>query len=163
MGGLGSGGRNRLSDAQKIEKGTFKGTRSDAVYDAKAQSKVFVGPWLDKIPDPEIPFAEDESGYSVGREKYNSLTRMLLDQNKLTMVLRDRAEGAAHAWEEIARCKKDGKAVPASLFNQYNRALDSLQIAEHAPIITDPEAKKNKFEGAGFANRLSAKRGLRRA
>jgi hypothetical protein len=158
MGGKGSGGHGRLSDAEKKARGTFRADKSDAVLDARAQARVFVGPWLDRIPEPEIPFITD-----TGRDKYNELTRLLFDQNKLTAILRTWAEVAAHAFEEIAIIKGERKRPSASLFTQFNRAMEALQIADSAPVITNPEGKRNKFEGAGFASRLFKKTPLRRA
>jgi hypothetical protein len=155
MGGIGSGGGNRLSDEERRKRGTFRPDRTDAARDAMAVQKVVNGPWLREIPPPELPLSE------IGKGKYHELTRILFDQNKLTLVTRMLAEQAASLHQEIHRRMVAGKPVPASLSTQMQRALGQLKIAEDAPAIANPAGKQNKFAGCGFSSRLSPTRGLR--
>lgn len=150
MGGRGSGGHNRLSDAEKKRRGTFREDKSEVVMIERAASSVVAGPWLKEIPDPELPLNEH------GLKKYNSLCRALFDQNKLTVITRDSAEQAGVLFQEMKRRLDEGRPIPASLSDKYQRALSVLKIAEDAPIINNPEAKKNRFSGSGFAHRRDA-------
>lgn len=151
MGGVGSGGRNRLSEEEKKRRGTFRACRSDAIYDAKAVANVVTGPWIiDKIPEPGFPLGD------AGRKKYDELTRALHSQNKLTLVTQVRAELAARLYDKIYTLALEGKHPSASDTIQFQRALDALNIAEHAPPITNPGGKVNKFASCGFSNRTNA-------
>lgn len=58
MGGIGSGGHNRLSDEEKKRRGTFRPDNSAEVYNARAAEKIVSGPWLTRIPDPELPLGK---------------------------------------------------------------------------------------------------------
>lgn len=147
MGGVGSGGHNRLSEEEKKRRGTFRKDRTDAAYEERAAKKVVAGPWLSVIPEPEIPLKE------VGRRKYDELTRLLLEQNKLTAVSCMQAELAARMHEKIAALVQDGKYPSASDVNQLQRALSALRVAEDAQPIGKTGGKVNKFAGLGFANR----------
>lgn len=157
MGGVGSGGGGRLSDDEHLARGTFRPDRSDAERDAANAAKVLNGPWLREIPRPELPLGES------GVKKYDEITQMLFEQNKLTKVTCMLAEQVAVLHQEMIRRMTAGKPVPASLSTQMQRALGQLQIAENAPAIANPAGKTNKFAGCGFAARLSPTRGLQKS
>lgn len=152
MGGKGSGGHNRLSDDEKRRRGTFRKDTSEAVYAEADAAKVVAGPWLTTIPEPDLPLNEH------GRRKYDELTKVLFDANKLTAVTRSAAEQVAVLFQEQHARMTAGKPVPASLSTQMQRALAMLRIAEDAPVIDNPEGKRNKFSGCGFASRIPAAR-----
>jgi hypothetical protein len=155
MGGVGSGGNNRLSDEERVKRGTFRADRTDVERDAAAASKVVTGIFLQTIPPPELPLNE------IGTTKYNDLARILFEANKLTTVTRMLVEQAASLHQEMHRRLTLKKPVPASLSTQMQRALGQLKIAEDAPAIANPAGKVNKFEGCGFSSRLSSTRALR--
>lgn len=146
MGGVGSGGHNRLSDAEKARRGTLRSTSTEETHAANTAAKVVTGPWLDKIPLPTMPMGE------VGQKKYDELTRQLFDQNKLTVVTQLHAETAATQYEKIHALRTAGKYPSASDVTQLNRALDALKIAENAPTLPNPD-RVNKFARCGFSNR----------
>lgn len=148
MGGIGSGGSNRLSDEEKKARGTFRKSNSDQVYEARAAAKVVSGPWLSEIPKPELPLNE------LGEKKYNELARILFDNNALTTITRMQAETAAMLFEKFDRLLRENKSPSASDLTQYQRALAALGIAENAPTIASPGAHQKKFSGFGFSARL---------
>lgn len=150
MGGRGSGGHNRLSDEEKRRRGTFRADQSDKIYEDRAASKVVAGPWLERIPEPELPLNE------VGKKKYHDLARALYDANKLTSVTRMQAEQAAVLHQEQHRRLTAGEPIPASLSEKLQRALAALKIAEDAPQIKNPEAAQNRFAASGFSNRKNS-------
>lgn len=148
MGGRGSGG-GRLSDEEKKAKGTFKQSRSEAVYDARAAAKVITGPWLTKIPEPTIPLNE------IGRAKYDEFTKLLFDGNKLTTVTCGDCERYAVMHQQMHARLAKGEMVPQQLLNAMNSISVRLRIAENAAPIANPNEKK-RFAGAGFSNRRSS-------
>ena len=153
MGGSGSG-RPRLSDDEKIERGTFNPSRSDAVAAAKAAEKVVVGPWLKDIPDPSVPLNE------VGKAKYEQFAKLLLNSNKLTPVTCGDCERYAVMHQRVHQLLSEGKPVPQQILNAMNSLSVRLRIAEDAPAIANPN-QKNRFAGAGFANNRSSPISLR--
>ena len=153
MGGIGSG-RPRLSDEEKIERGTFNPSRSDAVAAAKAAEKVVVGPWLTAVPEPTIPLNE------VGRAKYDEYTGLLFSNNKLTKVTCGDCERYAVMHQRMHQLLSEGKPVPQQILNAMNSLSVRLRIAEDAPAIANPN-QKNRFAGAGFANNRSSPISLR--
>lgn len=150
MGGIGSGGGNRLSDEEHRRKGTFREDRSRETQIAEAAKKVVTGPWLSSIPEPELPLNE------FGKKKYDELAHALFDQNKLTNVTRMLAEQAALLFQEQHRRLTANLPVTASLSDKLQRALAALKIAEDAAPITNPEGRINKFARSGFSNRRTA-------
>jgi hypothetical protein len=143
MGGIGSG-RKPLTPEERKARGL---PEVDEAGERRRAEKVIAGPWLTKIPEPEIPLSE------IGRKKYDELTRTLLEQNKLTQVTCMQAEIAARMHAKIAALAAKGKYPSASDFNQLQRALTALKIAEDAQPIGTAGGKVNKFAGLGFANR----------
>lgn len=148
---MGSGGHNKLSDAEKIARGTFAPSRSEAVYEARAAAKVLAFPRLKEIPDPDLPLDVN------GKKKYDELTRALFDADKLTVVTKMHAEQAAVLHQEIYRRMAASSPVPATLSDKLQRALSALKIAEDAHIIAGAGQKKNRFAGTGFSTRLTQK------
>lgn len=149
MGGYGSGRRIQSSDEDKKARGVFRADRSEEAVLSKKVAKLFVGPWLTEIPEPELPLGE------VGRAKYFELTRALKEQGKLSKPLIMRAEMAAMMWEKIHDLKARGEYPSGSDQSQLQRALDALDLANKATPIDNPD-KKNKFEGHGWANKKKA-------
>lgn len=150
MGGKGSGGHNRLSDADKIAKGTFRPSRSDDVYKVEAAAKVVTGPWLSSIPEPNLPLT------GIALQKYNEITKTLFDQNKLTMATVLTAEQYALQYGQQHARLTAGKPVSASTTLMLERMLRDLRIAEEAPVLASPGAKANKFRRTGFSIRAVA-------
>lgn len=147
--GYGSGGGNHKSDDQKRREGTFRADRSEEVVAERRAAKVLGGPWLNEIPKPELKLDE------AGKAKYYELARMLLEQNKLTMISRMTAESAALMFQKINQLTEAGSVPSASDMTQYQRALSALGIAENAkPIATVHTV--NKFEYSGFSARGDA-------
>lgn len=150
MGGKGSGGHNKLSDAEKIAKGTFRPSRSDDVYKADAAAKVVTGPWLSAIPEPSLPLM------GIARTKYDEITKALFDQNKLTMATVLTAEQYALQYGQQHARLSAGKPVSVSTTLMLERMLRDLRIAEEAPVIAKPGDKTNKFRRTGFSIRAIA-------
>jgi len=150
MGGRRSGGGNRLSDAEKKKRGTFRADKSEAVYEAKEASTVVAGPWLAKIPDPEYPLRD------VGRAKYDDLAKQMFDAGKLTSVTHLTLSTFCVLFQKIHTMMAEGREPSASDFTQMRGMLADLKIAEDAKVIANQDAKKNKFASAGFSNRRDA-------
>ena len=144
MGGLGSGGNGRLTDAEKKARGTFRADQSDAVYDAQRAATVVVGPWLASIPEPTIPLT------AVGRAKYDELTKLLFDGNKLTKVTCSDCERMAVMHQQMHERLTAGKSVPMELIKRMDSISVRLRIAEDAAPLASPGAK-NKFASIGTA------------
>lgn len=148
MGGLGSG-RRGLSDEEKRQRGTFRADHSEEARAAKAAEKVVTGPWLTKIPEPEMPLN------SAGRAKYDELTKLLFEQNKLTKVTCMECELVALHWQNIQDRIAKGKAPSSDALKQVASITARLRIAENAPAIANPN-EKSRFAGSGFANRRTS-------
>ncbi|WP_370677628.1 hypothetical protein [Pleomorphomonas sp. PLEO] len=150
MGGKGSGGHNRLSDAEKIAKGTFRPSRSDDVYKVEAAAKVVTGPWLSSIPEPNLPLD------GIARQKYDEITKTLFDQNKLTMATVLTAEQYALQYGQQFSRLTAGKSVSVSTTLMLERMLRDLRIAEEAPVLASPGERSNRFRRTGFSIRAVA-------
>lgn len=153
MGGNGSG-RHRLTDEEKKRRGTFRADQSDAVYAAKAAEKVVIGPWLTAIPKSTIPLNE------IGQAKYDELTNLLFNQNKLTTVTCGDCERMAVMHQQMHERLSNGKPVPMDLIKRMDAISVRLRIAEDAPPIANPN-ERNRFEGSGFSNSRSSPYRLR--
>lgn len=150
MGGIGSGGHNRLSDEEKKRRGTFRPNQSEAVYGSRAAEKVITGIFLSKAPVPAIALGD------LGRAEYEKLTNELIAQNKLTEFTARQANLAAKLTEEISMLAEQGKVVATSRYTALARALSNLNIAENATNIAPQGEKKSKYAGVGFASRRTA-------
>lgn len=152
MGGIGSGGHNRLSEAEKLRRhGKVKSTRTDAAYAKAAAEKVVVGPWLSAVPDPEYPLDEN------GRKKYFELARTLFDAGKLTLATKMLCEQVAVLHQQVFKRLAEGQMVPTNMSEKIQRAIMQLGIAENGPKIAGPKEKTGKFDHSGFANRRPSK------
>lgn len=147
--GFGSGGGKKKSDEQKKREGTFRPDRSEEARIERQAAKIIGGPWLSDIPKPELQLNE------TGKKKYEELAKMLLDQNKLTMISRMTAETAAMMFQKIQGLTESGKMPTASDITQYQRALSALGLAENAKPIASVN-QLNKYEHAGFSTRGNA-------
>lgn len=145
MGGIGSGGNGRLTDAEKRAKGTYRSDRSDEVYAARAAEKVITGPWLTSIPEPTIPLN------AVGKAKYDEITALLFAGNKLTKVTCGDCERYSVMHQQMHERLTAGKAVSMDLIKRMDAISVRLRIAEDAPAIANPN-QKNRFAGSGFSN-----------
>lgn len=145
MGGMGSGGHNRLSDEEKKRRGTFRADNSEAIYNARAAEKVVVGPWLTALPKPKVPLKGE------GKKKYEELGNLLLNSNKLTTVTCMQIEQVSLLWQKMLNMLEAGQDPPVSLHKQIDKILVALRVAENAPAIGNPN-EKSRFEGAGFSN-----------
>lgn len=145
MGGFGSGSQRRLSDAEKERKGTAHSTSTEAAITARKAAKIVSGPWLTKIPRPQIPLKP------FGRKKYDYYTQLLFDQGKLTRVTCDQAEVVALLFQQLDEIAKRDEEPKASLYAQLQRGIAFLRVAEDAPTLAEP-GKKNTFAACGFSN-----------
>ena len=145
MGGIGSGGRNRKSDAEKKTLGTYRSNTSEEVYNQRAAEKVIAGPWLTRVEEPSLPLNE------IGRAKYFEFANLLLNGNKLTRVTCDDCERYALMHQQMHEAMKAGKRVPMDLIKRMDSIAVRLRIAEDAPPIANPN-QKSRFAGAGFSN-----------
>jgi hypothetical protein len=149
MGGKGSGGHNKLSDEEKKKRGTFEKRHSSEAQQARAEQKIITGPWISKVPDPEMPLNEK------GKEKYLSLATKLLEMGTLTEFSAMQCEQVAILFQSQMAMMQAGKIPPVSLSGKITGLLAQLRISENAtPIGKPPE--RNKFEGAGFSNSRSS-------
>lgn len=143
-GGLGSGRIRAMSDEERKRNGTYREDRSEAVALAKQAEKIVSGPWLPKIPEPEMPLNE------VGRNKYFQIAQLLFDQNKLTQVTCDMCLNYAMLFQSAHARMSAGKTVSADASKRMDAILQKLRVAENAPTIAAPT--RNRFEGVGLRN-----------
>jgi hypothetical protein len=150
--GFGSGGHNKLSEAEKLRRnGKVKASRTDEAYAQRAAEKIVVGPWLSDIPDPEYPLNE------IGRKKYFELARAMFEQRKLTLTTKMLAEQVAVLHQQIFQRLSEGQQVPTNMSEKIQRVILQLGIAENGPTIASPPEKATKFTYSGFANRRPQK------
>ena len=142
---MGSGGHNRLSDAEKKARGTFRPDHSEAVLNAAAGAKVITGHFLPKVPEPSIPLNAE------GKKKYLEIANLLFEQNKLTVVTCGDCERMAVMHQQMHARLEAGKPVSMDLIKRMDAISIRLRIAENAPTIANPN-QRNKFEGSGFSN-----------
>lgn len=143
-GGLGSGRIRTISDEQRKKDGTFRADRSEAVILAKQAEKIVAGPWLPKIPEPEMPLSQ------VGRDKYFQIAQLLFDQNKLTQVTCEYCLTYAALFQTAHRRLEAGKDISADAAKRMDSILQKLRVAENAPTIASPT--RNRFDGVGLRN-----------
>lgn len=141
-------GQTGLSDEEKKRRGTFDPRYSEEKKTEAKAAKVVTGPWLSQIPPPDFNLD------TVGRKKYDELTKILLDQNKLTTVTREHAQIIAIMHMQISTALSTGKMVPTVTMQQMQKSLILLGITENAKNI-GPEPKKStsKWGVAGFSSR----------
>jgi hypothetical protein len=137
---------NRLTDAERKARGTYRADESEAVYAARDAAKIVKGPWLDHIPDPTVKLND------VGMRKYEEITRGLLDAGRLNMHFKDMAEAVALMYQQIVAASETGKPVSGQFFYQYQLAMKGLRLQEDAKPIAEREGS-NKFAGIGLANK----------
>lgn len=154
MGGKGSGRHRSMTDEQKKDKGTFRADQSEDALNAKLAEKIVIGPWLSKIPEPTIPLT------AVGRSYFDQYTKLLFEQQKLTVVTFGDCEMLAVMRQQMHERLKQGKSVSMDLIKRIDSISARLRIADEAPSIADP-GKKNRFEGSGFSNSRNPTFGLR--
>lgn len=149
-------GRHSLSDEEKKRRGTFRESSSEQALAAKRAEKVVRGPWLSQIPEPENPLNE------VGRAMYDKYTKLLFEQNKLTLVTCIDCELLALHWQGIRARSDAGKAPSSDALKQVATITQRLRIAEDAPAIADP-SRKSKFASVGSADRVLSTFRLRKS
>lgn len=149
-------GRHSLSDEEKKRRGTFREDTSAAALAAKRAEKVIVGPWLTKIPVPEMPLNE------VGRARYDLLAGILFNNNKLTEATCMDCQLVALHWQGVKARIEAGKPPSSDSLKQIASITQRLRIAEDAPAIANPD-HKNKFASIGTANRVLSTFRLRAA
>jgi hypothetical protein len=151
MAGTVFSGQSGLSDEEKKRRGTFDPRYSEEKKNQGKATKILTGPWLSQIPPPDFKLDQ------VGRKKYDELTQILLDQNKLTTVTREHAQIIAIMHMQISIALSLGKMVPTVTMSQMQKSLILLGITENAKNI-GPEPKKStsKWGVAGFASRRFA-------
>jgi hypothetical protein len=149
MGGKGSGGHNKLSDAEKLRRGTFEARHSEAASESRAAGVLLTGPWLTSIPAPTYKLGK------AGKSLYDDLTKELFEQNKLTKITHLQASLAALLHQKIDALASAGKSPSANDFAKLQSALRDLKVAENATVTASP-GQRNKFAGSGFANNRHA-------
>jgi hypothetical protein len=145
MGGVGSGRIRTLSDDDRKRSGSFRESESEAAALAQAAEKIVVGPWLSSIPEPSVQLG------SAGRKKYDEVTKLLFDQNKLTLVTCGLCELLAVYQQQMSNKLANDKPVSADLLKRMEALYVKLRIAADAPKIASP-GEKNRFAGSGFSN-----------
>lgn len=149
----GSGRIRTLSDEERKKRGTYREETSETAALARAAEKIVSGPWLPKIPEPEMPLNE------VGRSKYFQIAELLFNQNKLTQVTCDMCLNYAALFQSVHARMAAGKTVSADSSKRMDAILQKLRVAENAPTIAAPT--RNKFEGVGLRNSKTPQRRLR--
>jgi len=144
MGGIGSGRIRTLSDEERKKRGTYNEATSEEAALARAAEKIVAGPWLPKIPEPEMPLNQ------VGRDKYFQIAQLLFDQNKLTQVTCDMCLNYATLFQSVHARLKAGKTVSVDASKRMDAILQKLRVAENAPTIASPT--RNRFDGVGLRN-----------
>jgi len=140
-----SGGHNRLSDAEKIKRGTFRPDRSEAAYNAKKGENVVTGVFFSEIPHPTMPLDDH------GKATYQKWARLLLDQGKLTSVTAAHCESLGMIDMRINGKITAGKIPTAQDMSQRTSVIRMLGVAENAPVIAGAGEKK-RFDGVGLRN-----------
>ncbi|WP_318911618.1 hypothetical protein [Shinella zoogloeoides] len=143
-----SGGQNRLSDAEKKRRGTFRPDQSEAVYAARKAENVVTGVFFSEIPVPSLPLDEH------GRATFQKWAKLLLDQGKLTSVTSAHCESLGFIDMLINQRVTAGKLPTADSLKQRTSVIRMLGVAEDAPIIAG--STKSRFEGSGFSNSRSS-------
>lgn len=157
MGGFGSGGHNRLSDAEKKRRGTYRKDQSSRAHDKKVAEKVVAGPWLNKIPEPTLALDD------MARKRYFEIAQHLLDQGALTVMTCGTVQIVALRYAKLQKMLEEGKDPPTYLLNQIEKDNRKLEIAEtEAPTIGGPK-KRARFAGAGFTQDRTAEITVRRS
>lgn len=151
MGGVNSGGHNRLSDEEKKRRGTLDPRWTEAAIAERKGAKVITGPWLSEIPKSDLPLGD------VGLKKYQELTQSLFDMGKLTLSTKILAEQVAVLHEQMHRRMAEGRVVPVGMSSKIQQAVLQLGIAENAPTIAAPSKAAGKFTFSGFSNRRPTK------
>jgi hypothetical protein len=144
VGGLGSGRIRTLSDEERKKRGTYREETSEAAALARAAEKIVAGPWLPKIPEPEMPLNE------VGKGKYLQIAQLLFDQNKLTQVTCDMCLTYAALFQSAHARMAAGKTISADMAKRMDAILQKLRVAENAPTIAAPS--RNRFDSIPSAN-----------
>jgi hypothetical protein len=139
-----SGGAGKLSDAEKIRRGTFRPDRSEAAYAERAAANVVTGAFLSEIPVSTFPLNE------FGKATYVKFAQLLLDQGKLTSVTAAHCESLGMIDMRINGKITAGKIPTADDMKQRTSVIRMLGVAENAPVIAGKT--KSRFEGAGFSN-----------
>ena len=155
MGGMGSGGHNRLSDAEKKRKGTFRKDQSAQAHNAKAVKKVVAGPWLSKIPQPSLPLDE------VATKRYQEICQHLMDQGKLTVMTCEVVQAMALRHAKMKKMLDEGKDLPAYLIKEIQNDAKVLCIAED-PDQAVGTPRRSRFAGVGFSQDRTAQVSIRR-
>lgn len=149
-----SGGNRRLSDAEKIARGTFRKDQSEAVYNARAAEKVITGVFFTEIPQPTMPLND------YGRATYEKWARILLDQGKLTSVMVEHCQTLGIIDMRINGKLSAGKSPTADDMKQRTSVIRLLGVAENATVIAGA-GQKNKFANCGFSSSKVHQVGLR--
>ena len=143
-----SGGHNRLSDAEKIRRGTFRPDQSETVYSGRRAENVVTGVFFSEIPVPSLPLDD------YGKATYQKWAKLLLDQGKLTSVTAAHCESLGLIDMRINQKVTGGKVPTADDMKQRTSVIRMLGVAENAPVIAG--GAKSRFEGAGFSNSRSS-------
>jgi hypothetical protein len=139
--------RKPLSDREKIARRTFRRDKSEDARALIGLTKVHAFPTFREIPRPTVPLGQ------TGQAEYDTLSRVLFDAGRLTLLTQRSIEALAVAKDAITMLHASGKPASARILEQMNRALGDLRLADVDPTITPREPEKNRFARSGFAAR----------
>ena len=143
-------GRKAISDADKIARGTFRRSEGEDAKALAGLAKIHVFPTFREIPQPTLPLG------IVGQAEYDTLSRVLFDAGRLTLLTQRSIEALAISKDTIAALHTAGKPVPARILEQMNRALGDLRLADVDASLTPHNPAENKVRWNGFAARRQA-------
>lgn len=143
---IGGRGRPRKPEGERFQGRAKEKARTDEALDAAIAAKIVTGPWMTKIPEPDFVFNP------VGKAKYDELAQLLFEKDRLTQITWMQVQVAAMTYQNVVGYSAAGKAPPAALMRDLQRALAILNVADQAKNISSP-GKTNKFASSGFAHR----------
>jgi hypothetical protein len=140
-------GRPRLTEAEKLERGTLRAGRTDEDYAKQDAAKIHAFPKLRKIPESTVPLGV------AGQREFDLFTRQLFDAGHLTELTLRAVENLAMAKDTVHALSVRGKAVPVALLNQIDRSLKDLRLANADSSLSPIRPAENPFSRNGFAAR----------
>lgn len=140
--------RKVLRDEEKIARGTYEERYGEAARQKKRLGVIHAFPIFREIPEPTIPMRE------VARKTYDTWSRRLFDNGHLTVISQGFVENLAMADQIAADAYAAGKAPPASVLTQRNRALAELKYLDADQSLTPHKPEESRFRRNGFPRRL---------
>ena len=142
-------GRPSLPDAEKRAKGTFDPRYSSEERAVRRAENVIAFPAFEVVPPCIFPLEEE------GQKLYDSLTRSLQEQGRLTVLSHAEASALCGAVSAQRQKMTDGANVPIGTFVKILERIDKLQRADvdRAYVGSTTADKPNKFAKNGFARK----------